>query len=133
MRRTIFPVLAAFAVASSFVALTARADVTDRSEPESVSGASSSDTRSFLAGGLGGLIDPSRLHFSQSYSLNVGTGNGVSYNAGLYTASLSYQLSDPLLLTLHMGVLHSPFSGLNRNVDIGTHVIPGMDLTWLWG
>ena len=105
-------------------------EVTDRGDPESVSGSSATDTRSFLAGGLGGLIDPARVHFSQSYALNFGTGGGTTYNAGLYTASLSYQLSDPLLLTLHMGVLHSPFSGLNRNVDIGTKVIPGVDLSW---
>ena len=52
------------------------------------------------------FLDLSRFHMSQSYSLGFFSGSGQSGALGMYTNTISYQLANPLTLTLNMGILH---------------------------
>lgn len=67
-----------------------------------------------------GLLDPSRMSFSHSYSMTYATSRGESVMRGLFMESIGYRLSIPIFLTLNLGYLHQPYStfdtgGLNRN------------------
>jgi hypothetical protein len=67
-----------------------------------------------------GLLDPSRMSFTHSYSMTYATSDGESVMRGLFMESIGYKISNPLFLTLNLGYLHQPYStfdtgGLNRN------------------
>jgi len=62
-----------------------------------------------------GLLDPARFsmhhQFSASY-MTVG-GHGIMLNS--YLNTINYRISDPLLLTLNLGIANSPFNSFNNN------------------
>lgn len=58
---------------------------------------------------LGGLLDPSKFHMSQSYSLSFLSYGKAMLNQGLYLNTLSYRFSDPLWMQVQIGYLHQPF------------------------
>ena len=66
------------------------------------------------AAGLIGL-DPSRLSVSHSYSMSVVSLGGHALSQGLYLNTISYQLSDPLLLSVQWGVAHQPFATTSQH------------------
>lgn len=61
------------------------------------------------AGLLNGLLDPSKFHMSQSYSLSFFSYGKAMLNQGLYLNTMSYRFSDPLWMQVQIGYLHQPF------------------------
>lgn len=77
------------------------------------------------------LIDLSRLHMTQSYSLSFFSGSGQSGSVGLYSNTITYQLANPLTLTLNLGILHNPGSLLgNKSSNNSTTFLPSGWLDW---
>jgi len=56
-----------------------------------------------------GLLDPSKFHMSQSYSLSFFSYGKAMLNQGLYLNTMSYRFSDPLWMQVQIGYLHQPF------------------------
>ena len=72
--------------------------------------------RDWLIGGsspasIGGLIDPSRLTVQHNVSFGLASGGGSSMMQSLYTTRFGYRVSDPLTLTLMLGVMNNQFKG----------------------
>jgi len=66
-----------------------------------------------------GLLSPTRFSMSQSYTTSMAFSGAGSYSSGVYMNTLAYQIADPLVFSIDLGV-HSPFysSGLyNSPVD----------------
>lgn len=62
-------------------------------------------------GFLDHLLDPSRFSMSHSYSLSLFNFGNQSINQGLYLNTMTYRISDPLLMQVAIGFLHQPFGG----------------------
>jgi len=64
--------------------------------------------------GLIGLIglNPKRFSMQQSYSLSYTSLGGHDFSQGVYLNTMSYQLADPLQVSLQWGVMNQPLSGL---------------------
>lgn len=73
---------------------------------------SQSLVRSDDSGLLFGWFDPSRLKMAQSFSMSYQTFGKQGLALGMYTNSLSYQVSEPLSLQMDVSVVHSPYSSL---------------------
>ncbi len=71
--------------------------------------------RSDDSGFLFGWFDPSKLKMTQSYSLSYQTFGQNGLALGVYTNSLSYQISNPLSVQMDVSVMHSPYSTLGGN------------------
>ena len=71
---------------------------------------SESMIRSDDSGLLFGWFDPGKLKMTQSYSLSYQTFGQNGLALGIYTNSLSYQVSDPLSLQMDVSVMHSPYN-----------------------
>lgn len=61
------------------------------------------------------LLDPSRFHMRQSYSISYMSGSGGSGSMGLYLNEMEYQLFEPLTLHVGLGYLHQPFGSRGAN------------------
>jgi hypothetical protein len=60
-------------------------------------------------GGIfGKLLDPSKFHMSQSYSISFLSYGNQAVNQGLYLNTMSYRFSDPLLAQVQIGYFHQP-------------------------
>ncbi len=73
---------------------------------------SQSLVRSDDSGLLFGWFDPSKLKMAQSFSMSYQTFGNQGLALGVYTNSLSYQISQPLSLQMDVSVVHSPYSSL---------------------
>ena len=64
--------------------------------------------------GLIGLIglNPKRFSMQQSYSLSYTSLGGRDFSQGVYLNTMSYQVADPLQVSLQWGVMNQPLSGL---------------------
>jgi len=66
-------------------------------------------------GGMGrstsGLIDPSRLTINHGMSFGASFGGGNSLMSGLYQTNFLYRLSNPLTLSLSLGMQNLKYSG----------------------
>lgn len=60
------------------------------------------------------LLDPSRLKMSQSYTFSFFSSGKQSGTFGLYTNTLEYRISQPLLVRVGLAYLHQPLSVFNR-------------------
>jgi len=60
------------------------------------------------------LLDPSRLKMSQSYTFSYFSSGKQSGTFGLYTNTLEYRISQPLLVRVGLAYLHQPLSMFNR-------------------
>ena len=60
------------------------------------------------------LLDPSRLKMSQSYTFSFFSSGKQSRTFGLYTNTLEYRISQPLLVRVGLAYLHQPLSVFNR-------------------
>ncbi|MDP3025056.1 MAG: hypothetical protein Q8O10_05930 [candidate division Zixibacteria bacterium] len=60
------------------------------------------------------LLDPSRLKMSQSYTFSYFSSGKQSGTFGLYTNTLEYRISQPLLVRVGLTYLHQPLSVFNR-------------------
>jgi hypothetical protein len=78
------------------------------------------------------LLDPSRLHMSQSYSFMYSTSKYGSQSLGMYLNSIEYQISDPLKVEVSLGYLHNPGALVgNRNDYLGDgKLLPGVSISW---
>ncbi len=77
-----------------------------------------------------GLIDPAKLTVRHSMSFGVVSGDGQSVMQSLYMASFGYKLSDPLTLTLLMGIQDSRFSGQPGYPQSYSALLGGVALDW---
>ncbi len=68
--------------------------------------------RSDDSGLLFGWFDPSKLKMAQSFSMSYQTFGRQGLALGVYTNSLSYQISQPLSVQMDVSVVHSPYSSL---------------------
>ncbi|HEY6950987.1 MAG TPA: hypothetical protein VI758_01200 [Bacteroidota bacterium] len=71
---------------------------------------SESIVRSDDSGLLFGWFDPGKLKMSQSYSLSYQTFGQNGMALGVYTNSLSYQISKPLSVQMDVSLMHSPYN-----------------------
>ncbi len=83
----------------------------------------------------GGLLDPSRLTISQSYSMSFCSGLGPDSWNGLYLSTLQYRFAVPVTLSLDLGFAHQPgalfaVGPVNADAKNGAFVIPRMELTY---
>lgn len=64
--------------------------------------------------GLAGLLglNPNRFTMQQSYSLSYLSAGGNGYSQGLYLNTMSYQVSDPLSVSLQWGMMNQPLGTL---------------------
>ncbi len=85
-----------------------------------------------------GLLHPSRFSMQQSYSTSMSYGGGGMASSGVYLNSLSYQLAEPLTLSMDIG-LHTPFysSGIYSNMyrgdnmeNFGSFILPRISLEY---
>lgn len=78
------------------------------------------------------LIDPSRLHMTQSYSLMYSSSRTGSTSLAMYFNSIEYQFSNPLTVRFNIGYLHQP-GAILKNSGAGSRmgqIIPGLSLTY---
>lgn len=78
------------------------------------------------------LIDPSRLHMTQSYSLMYSSSKAGSSSMAMYFNSIEYQVSNPLTVRFDIGYLHQP-GAILKNSGTGARggqIIPGLSLTY---
>lgn len=91
-----------------------------------LSGTSSSSHKSSFS-----LLDPSRLHMSQSYSFIYSSSRAGSINLGMYLNSIEYQISDPLQIRFDIAYLHSPGNLVSGNGSLQDgQILPGLSLRW---
>lgn len=76
---------------------------------------SESIVRSDDSGLLFGWFDPGKLKMSQSFSLSYQTFGNQGLSLGVYTNSLSYQISNPLSVQMDVSVVRSPYSSLGSD------------------
>ncbi len=80
------------------------------------------DTRSLLVtrdheqGTAFTLDDPSRFSMRQSYSVSAMSSRAGSASSGVYLNTVTYQVTEPLSLSLDMGV-HTPFHSSIPGID----------------
>jgi hypothetical protein len=78
-----------------------------------------------------GLLDPSRMTFSHSFSssyMSVG-GEGVMRN--LFMETIGYRISNPLMLTVNVGYLQTPYSSFEQdNTFMSGSFVGSAALTW---
>lgn len=61
------------------------------------------------------LLDPSRFHMRNSYTMSYFSSGGRQGSVGLYMSTLEYQLSRPLTVRIGLGYLHQPL-GFVKNM-----------------
>ncbi|HDH58279.1 MAG TPA: hypothetical protein ENF16_06685 [Bacteroidetes bacterium] len=106
-----------------------------QSDDTSVSSKFSEYLRSGTNTGLGiqsfGLLDPSRMTFSTSYSMSYFSSGGEGVMRNLFMETIGYRLSDPVSLTFNLGYLHQPYSSYGPDgVFQEGSFVGGAALTW---
>jgi len=81
---------------------------------------------------LNGLLDPSRMTMSQSYSMAYASSGGNGFMQGLYLNNIRYRLSNPVMLDLQLGYLHTPYNsyGGGFNGEMNGEFVGGATLTY---
>ena len=77
------------------------------------------------------LLDPSRFHLSQSYSLSYYSGGGTGQMIGMYLSQVDYEFAKPLHLSVALGFLHQPQTlvGISGQ-SLGNRILPSFRLSW---
>lgn len=65
------------------------------------------------SGLLNSFLNSNRFTMNHSYSLSFMSSGGHSTNLGMYLNTMTYQISDPLMMQLRVGYLHQPFGAMN--------------------
>ncbi len=90
-----------------------------------------SDFYSNLSGSGFSLLDPSRLSISNSYSFSYFSGNGQSGSVGMLMNSIEYQISNPLKVTLNLGVMHNPSAFIGQSSGgLSPIFLPGVKIQY---
>ena len=80
------------------------------------------------------LLDPSKFHMTQSYSLMYSSSSRYgSQSLGMYLNSIEYQISDPLKVRFDIGYMHDlgALAGNNSgSLSNNGQLIPGFALSW---
>lgn len=76
-----------------------------------------------------GLLNSSRITWSNSYSVNFFSGGGSSGSFGVLNSSMMYELSNSLHLTVNLGVLHNT-GALWGNGEYDATFLPGFRLDY---
>jgi len=79
------------------------------------------------------LFDPSRFSMHQSYSMSFMTSGSQSASLGIYQNSMSFLLSNKLMLNTRFGFVHDPFKLGNLSStsnNMFNNLIFGADLTY---
>jgi hypothetical protein len=78
------------------------------------------------------LLDPSRFNMYQSYSFSYFSSGRTSGTFGLYTNTLEYKISEPLLVRIGLGYLHQPLSvfGDRGSQDLKGVILPNFQLLY---
>jgi len=81
---------------------------------------------------LNGLLDPNRMNMSQSYSMTYIASGGNGFMQGLYLNNIRYRLSNPIMLDLQLGYLHTPYNSYNGgfNGELNGEFVGGATLTY---
>ncbi len=85
------------------------------------------------AAGISGILDPSKLDISHSLSMQYSSSSrpgGGANTLGMYENQMSYQISDPLNLTLYLGYQFEPMVGEESGRGKLNQVLPGFSLTY---
>jgi hypothetical protein len=81
--------------------------------------------------GFRGILDPSRMHMSHSFSMGYFSGGGQSASRGLYVNTINYKISNPLTLTTHLGYQFQPSGPAEWNpTNNNNQFVGGADLNW---
>ena len=81
----------------------------------------------------GGLLDPSRLSMSHTYSMMFSSDGRSGELTGLYLNTLRYRFDAPLFVEVQMGYLHRGGVGLlsgGSEVGGGRLVVPGVQVQY---
>jgi len=78
----------------------------------------------------GGLLDPSRFNMNQSYTFSYFSIGKKSGTLGLYTNTLEYKVSEPLLVRIGLSYLHQPLSIFRErgSQDLKGVILPNFQL-----
>jgi len=82
------------------------------------------------------FADPSRFSMQQSYSVSAMSSGSGSMSSGLYLNTVSYRITDPLVLSVDMGVhtpMHSTFAGYSggTGAEASSFVLPRIGLDYV--
>ncbi len=83
-----------------------------------------------VPGSLLSFLDRDHFRMTQSYGMSYYSGGGQSGTLGMYTNSMNFRLSDPLLLRLNIGVMHQPFGAPKGSKNQNAQVMQGMELIY---
>lgn len=98
----------------------------------------SGDTGNYLRGyqssglgGLRGILDPTRMKMSHSFSMGYVSAGGQSASQGMYMNRLDYQISQKLSATTHLGYQFQPSGPAEWNpATNGNSFVGGADLNY---
>jgi hypothetical protein len=78
------------------------------------------------------LLDPSRFNMYQSYTFSYFSSSRGSETFGLYTNTLEYKISEPLLVRIGLGYLHQPLSVFRDrgSQDLKGVILPNFQLLY---
>jgi hypothetical protein len=77
------------------------------------------------------LLDPSRLHMTQSYSLSYMSGAGQGKMIGMYINQIDYEFAKPLRISFAIAYLHQPQGLWGARTQIsGNKLLPSFRLDW---
>lgn len=77
------------------------------------------------------LLDPSRLHMTQSYSLSYMSGVGQGKMIGMYINQIDYEFAKPLRVSFAIAYLHQPQGLWGARTQIsGNKLLPSFRLDW---
>ena len=82
------------------------------------------------AGFLGNLFAPNNFKMHHSYSMTVGSFGGQTSSLGMYTNTMLFKLSEPLMLRVNTGIAHQPFGGGNGVSSQGAKLMHGAELIY---
>jgi hypothetical protein len=77
------------------------------------------------------LLDPSRLHMTQSYSLSYMSGAGQGKMIGMYINQIDYEFAKPLRVSFAIAYIHQPQGLWGARTQIsGNKLLPSFRLDW---
>jgi hypothetical protein len=74
------------------------------------------------------LLDPSKMSMSHQFMSTYSSGGGGM--SSLYFNTITYQISDPLTLKLHLGYAFQPMTPRNGAYAQSSQVIPGFEMDY---
>jgi len=110
----------------------AAALATDTLVKQQATGSTGSSTLSSTAARSAfSLLDPTRLHMTQSYSLGYVSGSGQGKMIGMYINQIDYQFAKPLKVSFAIAYLHQPQGLWGASSQIsGNKLLPSFRLDW---